>query len=251
MMAPCSPVELRGRSRPARRRPRPATTSPGRRPERPGERGATRRMGRGSYRWCSAKASWSARKRASSSTPGPEAAGHDARRPDRRVESVFQGDGHLEVLPDHREAAPLQRGPTEAVVVLAPHEDLAWHAFGRVRRQFGRTGLDGVEHHLPEAPTAVVGVHVVVGGHLARGLAPHPARGREPVSRSDRDPPVRLGMAPRASPLIGDVGLMAARLPCVRGLAGVEDGLDGRSFIGARVAKDVAVRQGHDDLRSG
>ena len=250
MMAPCSPANWRAK---------PTSSSPSQasHDEPRSTSGASRwkrrhsSYGRGSYRWCSAEGLLVGAKEGLVVDAGPETAGHDARRPDRSVGSGFQRDGHLEVLPDHREAAPLQRGPTETVVVLAPHEDLARDAFGRARRQLGRTGLDGVEHHLPEPPSAVVGVHVVVGGHLARGLAPHPACGREPVSRSDRDPPVRLGMAPRASPLIGDVGLMAARLACVRGLAGVEDGLDGRGFIGARMAKDVAVGQGHDDLRSG
>ena len=81
---------------------------------------------RASKRWCSAKASSSARYIACSSDPRPEPASGDPGGPGRPREArrpIGQGDGHLEVLPDRREPAPVQRGAPVRIRVLAPNDE--------------------------------------------------------------------------------------------------------------------------------
>ena len=158
--------------------------------------------------------------------------------------AVAEVDRHLEVLPDRREAAPRPArrvGPRSG----SSHQTtrLRDGAVGRPRRQLGGPGLDRVQHRLAEPASAMLRVHVVVGGDLAGRLRPHPAHGGDQV-RPGRRPPTSLspGGTRVASTRRPRRSSCRARLTCVGALGGVEDGLDAAASSGSRVAQDVARR---------
>ena len=180
---------------------------------------------------------------------GPRAA--MSRRPDRRVGSAASSDdGHLEVLPDRPEATSSSDARRRRSWSSDQEDSLRGMPSGRAATAARQHAPRSRRAARPRARVRDARVHVVVRGHLARRLPPHPAPRPASRFRSDSRPTSPSRMTPglrhsvatslswrRGSP-VSSVSPRRARPARLGG-----------GFIG-RVAQDVAVGQGHDDLRS-